>query len=119
MLLISILYAQGIYGANNQELDSLWSVVWGLPFFHDAMARDRFRELMQFLRFDKSTTRSECLQTDKFCFISEVWRKFIENSIICYKPGPCITIEEQLFPSKVGCRFTQYMPSKSDKFGVF
>ncbi|GFX80155.1 uncharacterized protein TNCV_2108001 [Trichonephila clavipes] len=29
---ISILYARGIYGANNIELDSLWSVLWGPPF---------------------------------------------------------------------------------------
>ncbi|GFV11364.1 piggyBac transposable element-derived protein 4 [Trichonephila clavipes] len=72
---------------------------------------------MKFLRFDKKTIRSERLQTDKFCFISEVWKKFIENSIICSKPGPYITTDEQLFPSDVKCRFTQYMISKPDKFG--
>ncbi|GFV89777.1 piggyBac transposable element-derived protein 4 [Trichonephila clavipes] len=82
------------------------------------MVRDKFRELMKFLRFDKNTTRSERLQTDKFCFISEVWKKFVENSITCYKPGPYITIDEQLFPSKARCCFTQYMPSKPDKFGI-
>ena len=26
-------------------------------------------------------------------------------------------IDEQLFPTKSRCRFTQYMPNKSDKFG--
>ena len=35
---ISILYARGIYNANNLELDSLWSVVWGPLFFRDTMA---------------------------------------------------------------------------------
>jgi len=49
---ISILYARGIYGANNLESDILWSVFWCRPFFRDTMARDRFRELMKFLRFD-------------------------------------------------------------------
>ncbi|GFU68315.1 uncharacterized protein TNCV_834421 [Trichonephila clavipes] len=34
---ISILYHRGIYGANNLELDSLWCVVWGSPFFCDTM----------------------------------------------------------------------------------
>ncbi|XP_035221876.1 uncharacterized protein LOC118194783 [Stegodyphus dumicola] len=83
------------------------------------MARDRFRELIKFLRFDKKKpTRYERLQTDKFCFIAEVWKKFIENSITCYKSEPYITIDEQLFLSKARCRFTQYMPSKPDKFGI-
>ncbi|GFS88969.1 DDE_Tnp_1_7 domain-containing protein [Trichonephila clavipes] len=29
---ISILYARGIYGANNLDFHSLWSVAWGPPF---------------------------------------------------------------------------------------
>ncbi|GFX59400.1 piggyBac transposable element-derived protein 4 [Trichonephila clavipes] len=82
------------------------------------MTRDRFREFKKFLRFDKKTTRSERLQTDNFCFISEVWKKLIENLITCYKTGPYITIDEQLFPSNARCRFTQYMPNKPDKFGI-
>ncbi|GFW89313.1 uncharacterized protein TNCV_3966031 [Trichonephila clavipes] len=53
---ISILYARCIYGTNNIELDSLWSVVWGPSFFCDTTARNRFRDLMKFLRFDKTTT---------------------------------------------------------------
>ncbi|GFX80117.1 DDE_Tnp_1_7 domain-containing protein [Trichonephila clavipes] len=73
---------------------------------------------MKFLRFDKKTTQSGHLQTDKSCFISEVWKKFIENSITCYKPGPYITIDEQLSLSKARCRFTHYMPNKPDKFGI-
>jgi len=42
---------------------------------------------------------------------STVWDKFIENCIACYKPGPFVTIDEQLFPS------TQFMASKPDKYG--
>ncbi|KAF2884724.1 hypothetical protein ILUMI_21450 [Ignelater luminosus] len=29
-----------------------------------------------------------------------------------------ITVDEQLFPTKVRCRFTQYMSNKPDKFGI-
>ncbi|XP_043498666.1 uncharacterized protein LOC122521970 [Polistes fuscatus] len=50
--------------------------------------------------------RNQRLQTDKFAMISEVWYKFIDNSQNCYKPGPYITIDEQLFPTKARCRFT-------------
>ncbi|GFW73606.1 piggyBac transposable element-derived protein 4 [Trichonephila clavipes] len=73
---------------------------------------------MKFLRFDKKTTRSERLQTDKLYFISEVWKKFIESSVICSKPGLDISIDEQLFSSKTRCRFTQYLPAKPDMFGI-
>ena len=58
------------------------------------------------------------MQTDKFALISNVWYSFIENSQNCYVPGQNITIDEQLFPSKARCRFTQYMPNKPDKFGI-
>lgn len=50
--------------------------------------------------------------------VSAIWNIFIENSQNCYKPGESITIDEQLFPTKVRCRFTQYMPNKPDKFGI-
>ncbi|KAJ8887255.1 hypothetical protein PR048_013470 [Dryococelus australis] len=52
----------------------------------------------------------------KFCLLSEIWKKFVNNCFICYNRRDSITIDEQLFPSK--CRqFTQYMPNKPDKFG--
>ncbi|XP_068222576.1 uncharacterized protein [Palaemon carinicauda] len=46
-----------------------------------------------------------------------VWNRFIDNCIACYKPGPNITIDEQLFPSKARCPITQFMASKPDKYG--
>ena len=42
---------------------------------------------------------------------------FIDNYISCYTPGAFITVEEQLFPSKCRCSFTQFMASKPDKHG--
>ena len=39
----------------------------------------------------------------------------IENSQNCHAPGQNITVDEQLFPRKATCRFTQYMPNKPDK----
>ncbi|GFW34599.1 piggyBac transposable element-derived protein 4 [Trichonephila clavipes] len=114
---ISILYARGLYGANNLELDCLWSVVWGPPFFPDTMVRDRFKERT----YEISEIRQKKLpDLNAFKQINSVsvWKKFIKNSITCYKIGPYITIDEQLFPSKARNQLTQYMPSKPDKFGI-
>ena len=82
------------------------------------MARNRFREILRFLRFDMRSTRSIRLQADKFALVSDLWNKFVDNCISSYKPGPNITIDEQLFPTKARYRFTQYMPNKPDKFGI-
>ncbi|XP_033319032.1 uncharacterized protein LOC117216437 [Bombus bifarius] len=82
------------------------------------MSRNEFVEILKFIRFDKKDDRSQRLKNDKFALISTVWDKFIENSQNCYKPGANITIDKQLFPTKVRCRFTQYLPNKPDKFGI-
>ena len=58
------------------------------------------------------------LRTDKFALISVVWDKFVNNCIVCYKLGENTTVDKQLFPTKVRCRFTQYMANKPDKFGI-
>ena len=67
--------------------------------------------------FDLST-KSQCLQSNKFALISEVWHKFIKNSQNCYKPGAYLTVDEQLFSTKARCRFSHYIPNKPDKFGI-
>lgn len=82
------------------------------------MSRDRFKEIMQYIRFDMKNTRSRRLRTDKFALISTIWERFIKNSKACYIPGANITDNEQLFPSRACCPFTQYVSNKPDKFGI-
>ncbi|XP_036951566.1 activating transcription factor 7-interacting protein 1 isoform X2 [Acanthopagrus latus] len=115
---IALLYVRGAQCAKNIEFDSMWSEEWGFPFFRQTMARNRFRDIMRFLRFDKKETRRVRLQDDKFALVRATWDQFIQNSIACYKPGINITIAEQLFPTKARCKFTQYMGNKPDKFGI-
>lgn len=115
---IALLYARGAYGARKLSVKKLWSSNWGPRFFQDTMSRNKFLEIMRLIRFDMRNTRSQRLATDKFALASEIWNPFIENCILCYKPGEHIAIDEQLFPSKARCRFTQYMANKPDKFGI-
>lgn len=115
---LAILYARGAYEVRALKASYLWSKKWGPSFFRDTMTRDRFMQILRFIRFDKRTERSERLQTDKFALISELWNRFISNSQACYKPHQNITVDEQLFPTKARCRFTQYMPNKPHKFGI-
>ena len=82
------------------------------------MALSTFIEIMKFPRFDYKQTRSHRLATDKLTLISTVWYTFVGNCLRHYKPGANITLDEQLFPTKARCRFTQYMPNKPEKFGI-
>lgn len=82
------------------------------------MARHRFKEVMQFLRFDMKNTWSRRLRTDKFAHISEVWEIFIGNCKDSYTPHENITIDKQLFPTKCRCPFTQYLENNPDKVWI-
>ena len=115
---LAIVYARGAHKAAKIKVHELWSKLWGIPIISETMARNRFVEIMKFLRFDYKQTRSHRLATDKLALISTVWHTFVGNCLRHYRPGTNITVDEQLFPTKARCRFTQYMPNKPDKFGI-
>jgi len=73
---------------------------------------------MRYLRFDLKRTRPQRLKSDKFALASEVWQRFIDNCFPCYTPGENLTADEQLFPSKARCIFTQIIANKPDNFGI-
>ena len=114
---IAVMYAQEAIGKSALPLHDLWTGNLGVTLSKSAMSRNRFCEILRFLRFDVKSNRSHRLQIDKFALFSEVWTHFTDNCCALYKPGGFITVDEQLFPSKARCPFTQYMASKPDKFG--
>lgn len=115
---IGLLYLKGVLYHRNFPFEKLWSTSLGSPAFNRTMPRNRMREIKKFLRFDNRQNRRRNLDNDKFCLISPILDRFVENSQRCFVPGPSLTIDEQLFPTKARCRFTQYMPNKPDKFGI-
>ncbi len=114
----AIMFYRGLCGGKNFPLKMLWNVKWGAQRVKDIMSRNRFTEIMSYLRFDNKITRSQRLATDKFALISDVWNRFITNSQQAYVPEEELTIDEQLFPTKARCPFTQFMPQKPDKYGI-
>ena len=115
---LGLLYLRGVMNAKNFPVDLLWSDEYGCQAFRQAMSRNRFRQIKRFIRFDCRTTRNERIKDDKFCMMSWVLSRFVENSQKSYVPDVSLTVDEQLFPTKARCRFTQFMPSKPDKFGI-
>ncbi|XP_019905285.3 activating transcription factor 7-interacting protein 1 isoform X1 [Esox lucius] len=115
---IALLFVRGAYGGKTMDVESFWSDRYGVDFFRETLTRNRFREIMQHLRFDDRETRGQRLETDKFAAVSDTWNGFVKNCIACYKPGKNLTFVEQLFPTKARCRFSQYMSNRHDKFGI-
>lgn len=66
---IAILYERKAYEAKNLQCSFLWSKKWGPAFFSQTMLRDKFLEILRFIRFDKRCERSERLKTDKFASV--------------------------------------------------
>ena len=81
------------------------------------MSRDRFVEIMRFLRFDLKTERRRNLLHDKFALVSELWNSLISNYEKAFIPQWNITVDKQLLPYKAQCKFIQYMANKPEKFG--
>ena len=81
------------------------------------MSRNRFYQL-NILRFDDEQTRRCRLRGDRFALISEVWDRFTNNCKRSYMPNAYLTVDQQLYPTKVRCQFIQFMPNKPDKFGI-
>lgn len=115
---IALLYVRGAYCGKNIDIESFWAEQWGNAFFIATLSRNRFWEIMRYLCFDRKETRRCRLTTDKFAHLREVWDRFAKKSTACYRAGYNITVDEQLFPTKARCQFTQYMPNKPDKFGT-
>ena len=114
---IAVMYARGVTASNDMPYYTLWTENWGVSLCKKTISRNRFSEILRFLRFDTKSDRSQRLKTDRFALFSVVWNRFIDNCISCYTPGAFITVDEQLFPSKCRCPFTQFMASKPDKYG--
>jgi len=97
---LGLLYLRGVMNAKNFPVDLLWSDEYGCQAFRRAMPRNRFREIKRFIRFDCRTTRSERIKDDKFCMMSWVLTRFVENCQKSYMPDVSLTVDEQLFPTK-------------------
>ena len=86
--------------------------------FSKTMSVKRFEEIRRALRFGDPTTGNSRLAQDKLAAVHLFLGGFVENSQRCYLHTECVTVDEQLYPYRGGCRFIQYMPSKPAKYGL-
>ena len=90
---IALLYVRGAYGGKHFPLYIFCDKECGVSSFQQTKLKSRCHEIMHFLRFDLRSTRSARLQTDKFAVISDIWNRFVDESISDYKLEENITID--------------------------
>jgi hypothetical protein len=115
---IGLLILAGVSRAKLEPLCDLWSVERGRPIFAAVMRINRFKAILQYLRFDNKNTREIRRATDKLAAIRDVWQIFVAQLPKMITPGSDITVDEQLVPFRGKCPFRQYIPSKPAKYGI-
>ena len=117
---ISLLILTGVFRANREPIDELYSddLNFGRPIFRAAMARERFKNILRFLRFDDHKTRLERVFVDKLAPIRNIFKSINKAFHAAYTPGKFTTIDEHLCKYHGRCQFLQYIPSKLDKYGI-
>ena len=61
---LAIIIARGAFGSSKHDAEQLWDTTWGPQFFRQTMPRNRYREIMRYLRFDDN---SQCRVLCIFC----------------------------------------------------
>ncbi|CAF0800781.1 unnamed protein product [Rotaria sordida] len=116
---IGLLLISGLLGKSRKSIKSLWTRnSLESPVFRAIISRNRFETIVFYLRFDDKTTREERKNTDKFAAIRKIWLDFQNNLNKCYSVGPFVTIDEQWVGFRGKCPFRQFIPKKSDKYGI-
>lgn len=113
-----LMYIRGANKRHHTYLQELWSDRRGLPEFRATMSRDRYKELLRFLRFDDKSTREERRRSDKFAPIRELFEIFNEKCKSYWRLSEQVTIDETLRAFRGRCPFKIYNPMKPAKYGI-
>ena len=110
-----VLLMSGVRRDNHLTTEEMWSHIYGCPFYKANFSERRFVFIIRALRFDDPATRQARLKGDRFAHIRKVWDEVIRNCVINYKPGPHVTVDEQLLAFRGRCVFRMYIPNKPAK----
>lgn len=115
-----ILIIAGALKANKEPIHFLWTKksLFSRPIFPASMARDRFVNILRFIRFDDLSTRTDRRKLDKLAAFRNVFESFVANCKKHYSPNSHLTVDEQLVSFRGRCPFRVYMKSKPAKYGI-
>jgi hypothetical protein len=92
----------------------LWDPASGSDVYRSVMPLQRYRFLIQCLRFDDKSMRNK----DLFVHIWGLWSQYVENWTAYYSPSIHCTTDKQLLSFRDRCPFRVYIPNKPDKYVI-
>lgn len=117
--LIGLLYMAGVLKSSRLNAEDLWRVDGtGVEIFRLTMSLQRFRFLLQHLRFDDLETREARRAVDRLAPIRVMFDMFVQNCESAFTPFQYVTIDEKLEAFRGRCIFRQYIPNKPNKYGI-
>ncbi|XP_018324187.1 piggyBac transposable element-derived protein 4-like [Agrilus planipennis] len=117
---IGLLYLIGSLRCSRKYMHDLWdnSRGNGLESCYLKMSENRFKFLLQCLRFDDIRDRHMRKEVDKLCSIRDLHELLINNFQRYFCASEYLTVDEQLLAFRGNCSFRQYIPSKPAKYGL-
>lgn len=119
--LLGLLYLAGVSISAKQNVLDLWKKDGlGVEIFSLIMGVNRFRFLLQNLRFDDvdSEDRQQRKDVDRLYCFREFFEDFSRRCKENYSHSAYVTIDEMLPNFRGKCSFRVYMPKKPGKFGI-
>ncbi|CAK1579698.1 unnamed protein product [Parnassius mnemosyne] len=116
---IGMLYYTSIFKENHTHYTCWYSTDGtGREIYRCIMSKNRFKTLLNCLRFDDTSTRDERRSTDKAAPISQLFEMLIQNCKEVCSIGSYACIDEMLVAFRGRCSFKMYMPKKPNKYGL-
>lgn len=116
-----ILILTGRFREARESVHNIWSIKnqsLSRPVYRAIMSRNRFIDILRFIRFDDLNTRVQRKEQDKLAPLRDIADIFAKNCRESYCPSACGTIDEQLVSFRGRCPFRVYIPSKPGKYGI-
>ncbi|CAJ1051903.1 piggyBac transposable element-derived protein 4-like [Xyrichtys novacula] len=115
---LGLLIFAGIFRSKGETIRSLWDGTHGRAIFRATMSRNRFHQILRAVRFDDEKKRRAQDKKNKLAPIRSLWEMWRQRLPLLFSPGSEITIDEQMVPFKGKCKFKQFIPKKTTKYGL-
>ena len=115
---IRLRYIRGLLNWNNNGITFAYSQIYENKIFSGTISIKRFRFLCANLRSDDVSSRNTRLQHDRTATIRDLFESFVCNSEKVMHPDVYLSLDETLYPTRVGVAFRQYNKEKPAKYGM-
>jgi len=115
---LGLLIAMGANLCRNENLRHLWSDECGIGLFKATMSRNRFQDILRFIRFEyEDTVMSEREKGYRISHILWLWNMFVANVQTMFEPGENLTLDEMLSLFRGRTFLKVFIKSKPGKYG--